>query len=142
MTQARKFHTRQSGYTLIEVVVAMAVAGIALAGLLHAVAGNAARSALSREYVLATTFGESMLARVGREIALDSGTKRGRIGQKFSWQRTIQPYHADGGTVPDDADAPVSPYEVVVLVTWHSGGRAHEFSIRSLRLKLRDHAPT
>lgn len=130
--------SRQTGYTIVEVVVAVAIAGIALAGLLQAVGGNAARSLLSREYVIATTFGESMLARVGRDIALQAGTEQGRVGRIFSWRRTIRPYPVDDQSA---AAAPVSPYEIIVSVSWQSGGRSHEFSLRSLRLRLeQDHA--
>lgn len=133
--------TRQTGFTLIEVVVALAVAGVALAVLLQAVGGNASRSLLSREYVIATAFSESMLARVGRDIPLDAGTERGRMGRIFTWQRTILLYPVDQPV--HEAAAAVVPYEIVVRIEWISGGRSHEFSLRSLRLRLEQgHAPS
>lgn len=127
---------KQNGYSLIEVVVAVAIAGISLAALLQALQGNAERSALSREYVTATTYGESMLARVGRDITVDAGTEHGQFGDAFDWTRTIRPYR--GGTHADTpgGPAPVLPYEVIVTVSWRSGGKQHDLALRSLRLKL------
>lgn len=125
----------QAGFSLIEVVVAVAIAGVSLAALLHAAQGNAARSALSHEYVLATTFGESMLARIGRDIPLDAGIGHGRSAEGFSWSRTIKPYPGDRQPAMESDDAPVLPYEIVVTVSWRSGGKPHDLSLRSLRLK-------
>lgn len=135
MIEAHK-RSRHDGYTIIEVVVALAVAGIALAALLHAVEGNAARSTLSREYVIATTFGESMMARVGRDIGLDTGEERGRMGGTFFWRRTIGPYSAGAQPALNGDASPVSPYKVTISVSWRSGGKLHELSLRSLRLKI------
>ena len=82
-----------------------------------------------------------MLARVGRDIALHAGTEQGRMGRIFTWQRTILPYPVDRPVL--EAVAPVVPYEIVVRVEWNSGGRTHEFSLRSLRLRLEQgHAPS
>lgn len=124
----------QRGYSLIEVVVAVAIAGIALTMLLQAVQGNAERTALSREYVLATAFGESMLARVGRDLSMETGTRSGRFREAFNWTRTIRPY-VDPPQTGEESDVAVSPYEVVVTISWRSGGKSHDLSLRSLRLK-------
>jgi len=126
----------QRGYSLIEVVVAVAVAGIALTALLHAIQGSAERSALSREYVAATTYGESMLARIGRDITMDAGTEYGRFGDKFAWMRAIRPYPGETQVDAAGGAAPVLPYEIVVTVSWRSGGKQHDLALRSLRLKL------
>lgn len=122
----------QQGYSLLEVVVALAIAGTALAGLLQAVGTQAHHTALAREYATATALAESMLARTGREIRLQSGTRRGRFDETFQWRRSIRIHETDAA--PVGATPPVTPYEVTVTVSWRTGHRLRDVTLRTLRL--------
>lgn len=124
---------RHKGYSLLEVVVALAIAGTALAGLLQAVGTQARHTALAREYAAATALAESMLARAGRETRLQSGSRRGRFDDTFQWRRTIRVH--DTNEAPGvGAAAPVTPYEVTVTVSWRTGHRVRDVTLRTLRL--------
>ena len=76
-----------------------------------------------------------MLARVGRDILLVPGTEHGQSAAGFYWHRTIRPYTGKRETETDSGAVPVLPYEIAVTVSWQSGGKAHDLSLRSLRLK-------
>lgn len=121
----------QQGYSLLEVVVALAIAGTALAGLLQAVGTQAHHTALAREYATATALAESMLARTGREIRLQSGTRRGRFDDTFQWRRSIRIHETNAAP---GAAPPVTPYEVTVTVSWRTGHRLRDVTLRTLRL--------
>lgn len=123
----------QGGYSLLEVVVALAIAGTALAGLLQAVGTQAHHTALARQYAAATALAESMLARTGREIPLRSGTRRGRFDDTFRWRRNVEIHETTPGPGPAP---PVTPYEVTVTVSWQTGDRRREVTLRTLRLNL------
>lgn len=123
----------QHGYSLVEVAAAMAVAGLALAGLVQAVGANLRHAALTGEYTRATALAESMLSRVGTELPLVPGTRHGRFDGTFHWQRTIRP---PKDPEPDTAAPPLLPHEVEVTVWWPAGERTREVTLRTLRLKV------
>lgn len=122
----------QHGYSLIEVVVAIAVAGTTLAGLVHAVGTNLRHAALTHEYTRATALAESMITRVGTELPLQAGTQRGRFDGTFRWQRTIR---TDDDPAPAADEPPLQPHEIDVTVWWRDGGRTRQVTLHTMRLK-------
>jgi general secretion pathway protein I len=126
--------SRQKGYSLLEVVVALAIAATALAALLQAGGSQAHYAALAREYAAATVLAESMLARTGRDIRLEPGTRQGRFDDTFHWRRTVTVYGTDAPLRHGATPPPVTPYEVTVTVSWRTGDRLRDVTLRTLRL--------
>lgn len=125
----------EAGFSLIEVVVALALLGLILAVLsdsLRTGLGSAARAA-AIEPPLAIA--EAKLAAVGVTEPLVAGRTNGRDARGIGWQMSIEEFRDDDFDGPS-GDAPGVPklYRVVVTVSWSQGGAARSLSLDSLRL--------
>ena len=100
----------EAGFTLLEVVVAVAIAGLALVGLFQAGSGGlfAVDTAARAEEALQRA--QSHLAAVGRDAALVEGDSSGDDGGGYRWRLQVQPAAqrqgvAADGVTPQNADA-------------------------------------
>jgi prepilin-type N-terminal cleavage/methylation domain-containing protein len=123
-----------SGFTLIEVVVAIAILAL-LAGSIFRANSDSIRNmhradALATAHVLA----QSLIAKVGNEIALQEGETSGEAGDGLKWHLQIQRY----GDAADRAQWPVAAYIVAAEVTLHDGAEAQHVALTTLRLGAKE----
>ena len=130
----------ERGFTLLETLVAFAIAAMALAILFDtAASGNAAARAAS-QYQEAISRAKSHLAALGREAALAEGESSGDDGGGYRWRIRVTsiataalPRVGPAGT----SEAPhVTLFAVEVAISWPSGARAREVILRSRQLAL------
>lgn len=123
-------HQQQSGFSLLEILVAFVIMGLVIGSILQ-LFGNSMRSvALSDEYSYAVKIAESQMATVGVSIPVESGNTSGSE-DKFDWNIMIEPteFEYPEGAAP----IPLYPYRVKVDVAWQSGSRERHFELASLR---------
>ncbi len=115
---------REAGFTLLEALIAFAIAALALAALLQgALAGLRATQAASRT--------EEALARArSRLAALEAAPvapadRRGDDGGGFAWRLRVAPEATSGG---------LTLYAVSVAVAWRDGGTQREVRLETQRL--------
>jgi general secretion pathway protein I len=123
-----------SGFTLVEVLVALAIVGLALA----AVAGVLGNGLTAHETVSgaeeALAVAEEQLTLAG--TALRPGTASGTYAGQFAWQTTVAPY-ADATDKTADVPTSLPPlYRIAVSVAWRDGWRSREVALSTLRLGL------
>lgn len=121
-----------AGFTLIEVLVALAIAGIGIAALVAAIGTGLGNGDLSSQYIEATRRAESRLAMVGIAEPLAAGQQSGDDGGGYSWHIQISlPLirAAVKGTPPSPA-----LYDVDIDITWLHEGRTRSVSLRSQRI--------
>jgi prepilin-type N-terminal cleavage/methylation domain-containing protein len=118
----------RAGFTLIEVLVALAVA-VLVGGLVLQVFSQGLRNAdVADRMVRANAVAESLLARVGRDLPLEPGETSGTEGT-FSWTVTIAPL--------DEAAQPGPPAELrSVTATVRFGARPNERGVTLTTLEL------
>lgn len=126
----------ESGFTLLEVLVATAIMGIAVAGVLSGLASTARNAARLTAYDRASLLAKSKLD----EILVDQ-----KIPRKIPLQGAFDP--AQTGGVPAGWSAVVMPFEwapgagpgmwvldrVQVQIWWMDGATRHEFSLEGYR---------
>jgi prepilin-type N-terminal cleavage/methylation domain-containing protein len=132
---------RASGFTLIEVIIALAIAGLGLGVLMAAAGTGLGQSNFADQYIEATRRAQSHLAGLGVLTPLRPGTQSGDDGGGYSWQvRTSQPaMHAGaeptaGADFGPGAQNPLGLYTVEVTLTWRSGMGTRSVTLRTQRL--------
>jgi general secretion pathway protein I len=123
---------RLAGFTLIEVLVALAIVGLALAAVAGVFSTGLAAHATASDAEAALALAEERLALASASPHPGAGS--GTFAGRFAWQTIVSSY-ADPGN--KDADAPNSLpllYRVAVSVAWHDGHRSREVALSTLRL--------
>ncbi len=124
----------QEGFTLVEVLVALAIAGVAFTLAFQIFSGAALLAAADLRQEEAVRVLDSELARVGRDIPLADGTVHGATLDNYLWQIDI--------TDQDDDQQPTLEHEtlkqltvtVTVTVVWIIGRQRHQAHLVTLRL--------
>jgi general secretion pathway protein I len=130
-------HSPQSGFTLIEVLVAFTILSISLAVVLNVFAGGLRQTDEGKEETIASALAQSMLARVGTDIPIRVGTSEGRFDNGFTWRLSILPF-ADG---TDQSAVPVVAEKVTVAVVWNSGANERSISLATIKLSPKGQQP-
>jgi general secretion pathway protein I len=124
-----------SGFTLLEVVVALVIASLALIGLFQAGAGGlfAVDTAARAEEALQRA--QSHLAAVGRDAGLVEGDSSGDDGGGYRWRLRIQPVAQRPGVAADGVTPQTtSLFDVEVSVSWQSQAHQRAVVLRTLRI--------
>jgi len=129
-THARTSDARERGFTLVEVIVALAMLSIGLSVLLGLIS-NGLRQAKSTERAAeASSLAQSLLAGVGTDRPVKPGAFEEAMPNGFRWQLRIEPY----GAAAEQEGLPVGLYVVSTDVEWQDGREQRSFALRTLRL--------
>jgi type II secretion system protein I len=126
----------ESGFTLLEVLVASAIMGIAVAGVLSGLAASARNAARLTAYDRATILAKSKMD----ELLVDQRTPRkvpiqGAFdpavsgGQQIQWRATITPYEWANGAGPGMWVVD----RVQLEISWMDGRTQHTFTLEGFR---------
>jgi prepilin-type N-terminal cleavage/methylation domain-containing protein len=129
---------RQRGFSLLEVLIALIIAGLALATLFRAAGESIHGTAVAARYQEAVSRARSRLDAVG--ASLQTAEQSGDDGGGFHWRTLARPLAStgkldSGGRPTASTDAlVVSLYAVTVWVTWREGPRTRTLRLDSQRL--------
>ena len=127
------------GFTLLEVLVALLIAGLALGALFSGAITGMRSAQLSLDYGEAVSRARSHLAAVGVGAPLVAGTQHGDDGQGFTWRVAVRPL---GTTALQNTNALVSAttatrvslFAVSVVIGWTKDGGHREVELTSDRI--------
>jgi general secretion pathway protein I len=128
-----RFDRRQSGYTLIEVLVAFMILALALTVLLRIFSGGLRNVSVSSDYATATLIAESRLAAAGIDTPLRPGETSGTEGEQFAWTVSVQDYQPRPGY--RSAARGIDAYRVTVTVEWPHGDNTRRVGLSTVRLR-------
>jgi general secretion pathway protein I len=126
--------SREKGFTLIEVVIALAILGIGLTAIIELFSGGLRLGRISQEDTKAMNFASLKMEEVVTQGAIEAGEGEGEFDAIFRWRTGIEkvdilPY--DKGT---EFKPPVDFYRIRVNVLWKSGAKERSASLESYRV--------
>lgn len=124
------------GFTLLEVIVAFALLGLALTLLLGSLSGGAKQVREAELRTRAVLHAQSLLAAAGVDTPLQPGNQQGEWEQgRYHWQLQVQPWTEprSGGLPPAAAAGTPWLAELQLQVRWGDSER-EQLRWRSLRL--------
>lgn len=124
---------RESGFTLLEVLVAFTIFALSFTAILQIFAGGLGNAAVADRALIALGHAESLMARAGLDQPLSPGQRRGSFDDGMVWIEDISLY-SDTEMVAGEQPPGLTPYAVSVSVTWTDGGKTRDVTFNSLRL--------
>jgi general secretion pathway protein I len=119
----------EAGFTLLEVLVALAILAISLGVILQVLGMTADRTGQAESLVRARLLAQSILARVGSETPVKAGDVNGEDGG-LRWRLQQKAY----GDASDSASWSAPVMEVTVEISWGERPFARSITISTLRL--------
>ncbi|HEY7298471.1 MAG TPA: type II secretion system protein [Xanthobacteraceae bacterium] len=127
---ARCQQSGEAGFTLVEVIVALAILAVSLSVLLGVISNAAWQTAQAEKLTRAGSLAQSLLAKAGIEMPLRQGDAEGEFSSGFHWRVKTLPY---GDTVEREA-WPIGAYTVSAEVSWNDGFKERSVVLTTLRL--------
>ena len=123
---------RNSGYTLVEVLVAFVILALALTVLLRIFSGGVRNVSVSSEYARAVLIAESRLASAGIGSVLSPGETSGIEDERFEWTQTVREYSPSFDYKASVQEVPA--YYVTVSVQWSHATGTRSIDLSTIRL--------
>jgi len=126
-----------AGFTLVEVLVALAILAIAFGFAFRALSGGFDRLDRDQKNADALLLAQATLARVGHDIALADGAVDGRTKDGFSWRIETAPY----GDTQDLPPGRLIGHRVEVTIAWSERHQRREVRLTSLLIAPKEQGP-
>jgi general secretion pathway protein I len=120
------------GFTLLEVLIALVIAGVALGVLFHAGLAGLISTQAASHYEQAVARARSHLTLATHANPLVAGDWQGDDGGGFTWHLRVAPLTSttvrplNAVSLRGSANFPLTLYDVTVWVAWRDGGGARE----------------
>jgi len=124
-----------NGFTLLEVVVALAIAALALVGLFRAGGSGLFAVDTAARAEEAVQRAQSHLAAVGRDAALVEGESTGDDGGGYHWMLRVRPLATQQslGQVGTSSST-ITLFNVEVAISWPAAAGERSVVLKTLRL--------
>lgn len=124
-----------TGFTLIEVVIAIALLGIGLSVIFELFSGGLRLGRVSEEYVLATNYASLKMEELMTKTEVQEGEDEGEWNSDYRWQTSIKkleilPIEEKG----IDFKPPTELMKIQVNVLWKSGSKERATSMESYKV--------
>ena len=126
-----------AGFSVLEVLVALVVAGLALTAVAGVFGTGLDAHRVRADAAAALTFAEGRLAMAGSAEPLRAGRTGGEFGDRFRWQLSVSPYEDRQDESPSRFARPhlaVQLYRIEVVVAWSERARRRQVTLATLRL--------
>lgn len=133
---ARRFARASSGFSLLEVLVAFSIMGLALGVLYQSLGGSVRGVGDAERQIRAVLAAESLLAAV-ESVPPEGVAQAGTTEDGFAWRLTSEPY-----AVPTDLSPPWQLHALHAELQWEGRGAARVFRLTTLRPEVAADAVT
>ena len=126
MTSISRPRRRQRGFSLLEMLVAMAILGLALAALYQAASGATRNVRTDEKYAFGVELARSLLADNAR-VPRNGVSTGGETDGGFLWNVRTWPVDLERGGLPRG-----SLHHIEITVAWTDGRRPGQFVLNSV----------
>jgi general secretion pathway protein I len=127
----------RGGFTLIEVVVALAILGIGLTVIIELFSGGLRLGRASVEYTKAVNFARMKMEEIAIKPNIQEGTEEGEFDPTYRWQVEIKKTNLLSAQKGRDLNPPVELFQVKVNVLWKSGSKERSAMFETYRTEKR-----
>jgi general secretion pathway protein I len=124
---------RNRGFTLIEIVVAMAILGVGLIVIIELFSGGLRLGRVSEEYTQAVGLARMKLEEIFLAEQLKEGSEQGEFNKDFRWQVGVKKVDLLPVEKGLEFKPPVEFYQIKVNIFWKSGSKERSTEIESFR---------
>jgi general secretion pathway protein I len=128
----------QTGFTLIEVVLAFSLLALGLAASMQIATGALRQAKHAHEFTEVSLYAQSLLDTTGVGERLEEGSQSGQFGERYHWQLDVRPYEVQTDTPLDPALSPVTLMRLDLTVSWERGRNTYEAHFSTLRALVPD----
>lgn len=121
---------REAGFTLVEVIVALAMLSLGLSTLFGVISNSLRQTANAERMAEAGSLAQSLMAEVGTERPIKPEERGGRFPNGYRWHLKMYPY----GDVKEREEWPIGVYMVSTEVEWDEGTQRRSYALTTLRL--------
>jgi general secretion pathway protein I len=122
------------GFTLIEVVVALAILGVGLTVIIELFSGGLRLGRASMEYTRAVNYARMKMEETMLKPAVEEGTQEGESDDStFRWQVGVKKVDLLSMDKSIDYKPPIELFQVRIDVFWKSGSKEKSTSVESLK---------
>jgi general secretion pathway protein I len=122
------------GFTLIEVVVALAILGVGLTVIIELFSGGLRLGRASMEYTRAVNYARMKMEETMLKPAVEEGTQEGESDDStFRWQVGVKKVDLLSIDKSIDYKPPIELFQVRIDVFWKSGSKENSTSVESLK---------
>jgi general secretion pathway protein I len=122
------------GFTLIEVMVALAILGVGLTVVIELFSGGLRLARASMEYTKAVNYARTKMEEIAVKSAVQEGTGEGESDDKaFRWQVAVKKVDLLSIDRSIDYKPPIELFQVKIDVFWKSGSQERSTSLESLK---------
>ncbi|MGQ9509343.1 MAG: type IV pilus modification PilV family protein [Thermodesulfobacteriota bacterium] len=121
----------KKGFTLIEIVVSLAILGVGLLGIIELFSGGLRTERIAVEYSKAMEYAQLKMEEIGLSPSFQEGKEEGRFDEHFRWEVFRKKVDLLPEEILSKMKPPVQLMEVKVKVFWRSGLKERALSIDS-----------
>lgn len=125
------------GFTLLEVVVSIAILGISLGIIMNIISDGLNLTNRTRMEMSGISLAQPLLASAGVERPLRNEDVSGEFAGGFHWRLQVEPY----GKQEDRDNWPIQAYSLTATISWTERGSDQAVKLSSLRLAPKENWP-
>jgi len=129
---------RGSGFTLLEVAVAMAVLGLVLVTMMQVISGGLTLQYKAGKLGRAVVTARALMDELVTEAELRDGVEESDDGSGLLWRRTVRRATPEEGSAVADSELGFEQEHALrfleVVIAWNESGKEKTYTVQSLRV--------
>ena len=123
----------EAGFTLLEVIIALAILGIGLTVIMELFSGGLRIGRASQEYTKAMNYASVKMEEIATQNTIQEGGDEGQFDDTYRWRMGIEKVDILPGDKGTDFKPPAEFYHIRVSVVWKSGSKERSASLETYK---------